>query len=166
MSWFAPAAPGDWVRSISVIRTSFTDRMLGGDAGIKPGTSGVVVDHVGWGSLKVRFDTGLFGSVTTTVKSSQVRVTRRGGGVEAHAERAARLRWARAGVGLALLGPVLVFAIRFLISGGSSGGLLVVLLDGAIAGVFDLIGYAFANPLQALLYVAVLTVAGRFAFRA
>jgi hypothetical protein len=53
-----------------------------------------------------------------------------------------------------------------MLCGGSTSGLIVSLLEAAVYGVLDLVAYVFDRPFDAALYLIVLSVAGRFAFRA
>lgn len=166
MSIFSPIPrEGDWIRTTRPIKVTMSDYLLGDGAGIKPGTRGVVLRSAGWNSLEVRLDGGLFGSSTIRVKPSQVRVIRRDGGIEAFAASSERLRYARVGVALALALPLLYFVVSWFIHGGTKEGLIVAVLDSFIYGVIDLIGYAISNPLNALLYLLLVTGAWRFAFR-
>ena len=163
MSWRTPQ-PGDWVVLTSPVKTTLTDHLLGDQAGIRRGTRGVVIRSLGWGACQVRLDTGLLGSTTARVRRGQMRVVRRGGGVDAFAARSSRLNAARAGVALALVAPFSYFAAAWFAGGGSKGGLLAALIDGLLQGCLDLLSYALAHPLNAALYVGLVTVASRFAF--
>ncbi len=156
--------PDDWVVTTAPIKTSLSDYVTK-DAGIRPGTRGVVLGRSGWRSLTVRLDGGLLGTVTVRAHSSQVRVTRRAAGVEAFASRTGRLNAARFGVAALLVGPPLLFAVSWLLHGGSKAGLLVALTESVIYGTLDLLSYALSSPVHALIYVALLTTAMRFAFR-
>lgn len=165
MSLFsATPSIGDIVTPVKPIKTTATDYMLGGDAGIKPRTRGVVLNTSGWNSLEVEFDTGLWGSVRATVKAQDVRVVARGVGHDRFREQASRLRWARAGVAACLLCPIVFFIFRAWLSGDSQGDIIASLIDGAVQGILDLIAYAITSPLQALVYVLVLGGLSRFAF--
>jgi hypothetical protein len=155
--------PGDWIVTTEPIKHSLSD-YLSGHAGIKTGTRGVVTARSGWNSVEVRLDGGMLGGYTVRARASQVRVTRRGGGVDAFAERSGRLAAARLGVAVAIVAPLLFFAASWFLHGGSKAGLLVAVLDGALYSILDLIGYAITNPIQAILYLILLAVAGRFAF--
>ena len=165
MSWFRGPQAGDWIRVTRPIKARWTDHLLGHAGAIKPGTRGVITRSAGWNSFEARLDLGLFGSVTTRVKASQICVTRRGGGVEAHTERASRLRWFRAGVALALVGPPALFCFGYILHGGSKSGLVATLLEAAIAGTVELFSYLVSNPFHGILYLVILWAAGRFAFR-
>ena len=164
MSWFAPPRPGDWVVLTDTVKTTLTDHLVGGDAGIRRGTRGVVLRTLGWGALEVRLDAGIVGGVTARVPASRVRVVRRGGGTDAFAARTSRINAVRAGVGLALVGPFAYFALCWFLHGGSRGGLVAAIVDGLLQGALDFLGFGLAHPLSALVYVLVLTVASRFAF--
>jgi|GEM_PF-5634277 hypothetical protein len=72
---------------------------------------------------------------------------------------------ARAGVACALVAPVAYFVVVWFLRGGSKDGLIVAVIDSVIYGVLELAAYAFANPVQAALYLFVVWAAGRFAFR-
>lgn len=98
-------------------------------------------------------------------RSNQVRVTRRAGGVEAFASRTGRLNAARLGVAVMLAGPLLLSAVSWFLSGGSKAGLLLALADNVVYETLDLLGYALTQPVHALIYIALLTAAMRFAFR-
>jgi hypothetical protein len=155
----------DWIVTTRPIKVGLSDYLMGDDAGVKPGTRGVITKTHGWNSLEARLDTGLFGSVTVRVKPHQVRVVRRGGGIDLFEARASRLAWARAGVALALVAPLAWFAVSWFLGGGSDEGFVAAVIDSVIYGAIDLLGYVFASPVQALAYVGLLAIAGRFAFR-
>jgi hypothetical protein len=141
------------------------DYLCSGDAGIKPGTRGVITKHHGWNSLEARLDTGRYGQVTVRVKHSQVRVTRRGGGIDEFRHNVGRVQAMRMGVALAFVLPIVYFAVMWFIRGGTKDGLIVAVLNSAISGAVDLLAYIITKPLSALIYLGILTVAGRFAFR-
>ena len=156
--------PGDWIKTTRPIKTTTADYLIGDGAGIKPGTRGVITKTYGWNSLEARLDTGLSGSMTVRVKPSQVRVTRRSGGVDAFNQSASRTRYMRLGVALAFVLPMVYFAVMWFIHGGTKDGLIVAVPNSAIYGAIDLVDYVFRNPGNALIYLGIVTVAGRFAF--
>lgn len=92
MTWLLSGSPqvADWIKTTEKVPVSFTDALTA--RGVPTGTRGVVTDISGFfGSLLVvRLDGGLFGSMTLRLRSSQVRVIRRGGGIEAYEESASR----------------------------------------------------------------------------
>jgi len=158
--------PGDWVATRHRIPISLTDHLLGDAGGLKPGTRGVVVRSSGFGRVEARFSIGLAGSVTASVRSSDLRVVRRGGGEDAFAAHTSRLNAARLGVAIALIAPFAYFVVAWHLHGGTKEGLLPALIDGACSGALDLLAYALTNPMKALIYLVIVTLAGRFAFRA
>jgi hypothetical protein len=155
--------PGDWIVTTEPIKHSLSD-YLSANGGIRAGARGVITGRSGWNSIDIRFDGGLFGGYTVRARPSQVRVTRRGAGVDAFAARTARVNAARFGVATAIVAPLLFFTISWFLRGGSKAGLLATLLEGAVNGVADVLAYAISNPIQAIVYLVLLTVAGRFAF--
>lgn len=164
MSLFGAPQPGDWVTLRRTVKVGLFDYLIGGEAGVKRGTRGVVVRRSGWGRLEIRLDTGLTGATTARVRSADVRVVRRGGGSEAFARRTERLNAARAGVALALVAPPAYFSLSWFLHGGSRGGLLAALVSGLLQGVLDLLAFGLGHPVSALLYLLVLGAATRFAF--
>lgn len=166
MSWFlgGPPQPGDWIKLTDKVPVSFTDTLSGG--GVPAGTRGVVTDVSGFfgGHLVARLDGGLFGSMTVRVRARQVRVIRRGGGIEAYEQNASRRGAVRIGAATALLAPLLYFAVTYMATGGTTDGLIAALVGGALYSVLDMIEYLLANPVQGLLYCLVVWGVGRLAF--
>jgi hypothetical protein len=137
-----------------------TDRLTGD--GLKPGTRGVVVERTG-SRVVVDFDAG-FGTHRATVRSWDVRVVRHNGGFDAFHRRAHTLGWARFGVALALLAPFGVYAARYVLRHHSTSGLVPSLIIGVADSFVGLAAAALSNPIQAVIYLAILTVLSRFAF--
>lgn len=163
MSLFGTPEPGDWVQLTHTIKTTMRDHIA--DTGIKPGTRAVVISTSGWGALNVRVDNGVWGTVDARVSTRDVRLIRRGGGVDDFNKTTGRINAARAGVAAALLAPLLYFCVMWFVRGGSRDGLVAALIDSVIYGVMDMAMYAFSNPVGAILYMTILWAAGRFAFR-
>ena len=165
MSWFfSSPEPGDWIKTTELIKVTFTDHLMGVDGGIKAGTRGLITRSLGCNTLEAKLDTGLFGSVTVRVKPNQVRVIRRHGGTDAYTQTMSRIKAARAGVAIVLIAPVLWSIVAYLLRGGSTADLGPAIVSAIIDGVLDLMDYALVNPINAVLYVVVLTAAARFAF--
>jgi hypothetical protein len=167
MSWLfgGPPQPGDWIKTTKLVKVGLTDYLLGDDAGIPPGTRGVITEASGIFStiLTARLDGGLFGPVTVRVRAHEVRVVRRNGGIEAYKENAQKRTIVRVAAVIAMFGPILVFAIKYLAAGGSKGGLLVAMLKGVVYGTLDTIEYVLTNPVKGLLYCAIVWLIGRIA---
>lgn len=164
MSFFRSPQPGDWIKTTRPIRVSLTDYLMGDNGGIRPGTRGVVIRVHGWNSLEVLLDTGLSGSVTARVRPGQIRVVRRDAGIDSFRETTSRINAIRFGVAMAFVLPLGYFAIVWFLKGGTTDGLTAALVDSAIYGMLDLLSYALSNPINALIYIAIVSVAARFAF--
>ena len=166
MTWLfgGPPRAGDWIKTTEKIPVSLTDTLTNG--GIPPGTRGVVTEVTGFfgGRLVAKVDGGLFGPMTVRMQASQVRVTRRGGGVEAYKQAAGRRGAIRAGAAIAMLGPLLFFSVKYLATGGSPDGLLAMLINGALYSALELLEYLLTNPVHALIYCAIVWLVGRVAF--
>jgi hypothetical protein len=158
--------PGDWIKTTRPIKLGLSDYLMGDNAGIKPGTRGVVTRNCGWNAVEVLLDNGLFGSVTARVKVRDLRVVRRGAGVTSFRQSTSRINAVRFGVAMAFVLPIAYFALMWFVRGGTRSGLVVALLDSAIYGAFDLLTYALSNPVNAVIYIAIVSAAARFAFRA
>jgi hypothetical protein len=102
------------------------------------------------GHIVARIDGGIFGSITVRLRSGQVRVIRRGGGIENYEKSASRRAQVRLGAALAPLGP----------RGGSKEGLLLALAEGVIYGALDTVSHVLSNPIQGILYCAVVWRSG------
>lgn len=165
MSLFGNPRPGDWVKTTEPIKRGLSDYLMGPAAGIKVGTRGVITRSCGWNALEARLESGLLGAVTVRVKPSQVRVVRRGAGVGAFSDSASRRNAMRFGVAAALVLPLAYFALVWFLRGGTVDGLVVAVLEGVIAGVLDLAMYSLDEPIRALVYVGIVTMAARFAYR-
>lgn len=164
MSFFRSPQPGDWIKTTRPIKVALTDYLMGDNGGIRPGTRGVVIRVHGWNSLEVLLDTGLFGSITARVRPDQVRVVSRDGGIDSFRETTSRINAMRFGVAMAFVLPIAYFALVWLLKGGTKDGLIAALADSAIYGMFDLLSYALGNPINALIYIAIVSLAARFAF--
>lgn len=158
MSWWSVPQAGDWVRTVTVVPVTFTDRVGGG--GLPSGTRGVVLATYG-GRVEVELD-AQWGSITTTVRTGDVRVVRRDGGVGSFRQRTRRLVLARLAVGLMLALPLLQYAISYVWTYHSFDGITAELVTGTLLGVGDSIGAALSEPWKALIYFGVLAVLGRF----
>lgn len=163
--WSTPR-PGDWVRSTRRVPVGVLDQLTGG--GLPPGTRGVVVGTAPGllcSDLLVAYDAGLAGTVTARTRARDLRTVRRGGGVDEFRRSRGRLAAARAGVAAVFVAPVLWFAIQYVVERRSTDGLMSTLVVGSVYGAFDFVGFLVAEPLRAIAYLLVTSVAWRFAFR-
>lgn len=161
MSWLSGFAEGDWVE---LRRPVETFGLLSGGTEYRRGTKGVVLASSGWSGYLVSLETG-FGAAEVIVKGADLRLRRRDGGVDRWRERAARRNAARAGVAVAMLGPLLLWTAKFFIDGHNQGEFIVALLDGVVWSAVELLELTLSSPLTALAYVAVVTIAWRFVTR-
>jgi hypothetical protein len=168
VTWFSGGAPqpGDWIKTTKRVKVSLTDYLLGDGAGVPPGTRGVITETTGLFNiaLTAQLDGGLFGPVTVRLRPDQVRVIRRGGGLEAYRESAHRRALIRSAAVIATLGPIVIFAARYLAAGGSKGALLVALMNGVFYGVLNTVEYGLTNPMNGLIYCGIVWLIGRLAF--
>ncbi len=163
MSWpLGTPRPGDLVTVTERISTG-----LFGGAGIAPGTSAVVIScENGFFAQRVnlRADNGI-GTVDVTAKLNQVRLSRRGYGLERFERRTGRLTAMRLGVAAALIGPLVIYCIRFLVfEHGTVPQLISNLTIGAVTQTVELAAYALEQPVRALLFVGCGWLLWRFAF--
>lgn len=162
----APPQVGDHIKTTEKVAVTITDAIL--DRGLPAGTRGVIVDvSGGWISPRVvaRLDGGLFGSPTVRLRPRQVKVTRRGAGLEAYERSAGRRAAVRCGAILAVFGPIAWFCLSYLLRGGNPEGLVAALLDGAFSSAIELVSYALTRPMAALAYCLVGWAAWRLATR-
>jgi hypothetical protein len=163
--FLASPRQGDWVRSTRRVTVGFVDSLSGG--GLPPGTPGVVVsDSVGACSsdVLVEFSSGLGGTVSARVASRHLRVLRRGGGVRAFRRHTNQLWAARLGVATAFLGPLLWFVASYVVTHRGTDGLASALVCSLVYGALDFATFLLEDPVRALVYLAVTSVAWKFAF--
>ena len=156
---------GDWVRTTRRVPVGFTDALSGG--GLPPGTSGVVVsDSVGWWSsdVVVEFASSFGGTVSARAPARHLRVVRRGGGVPEFRRHSSHLGAARLGVAAAFLGPLLWFVISYVVEHRSTDGLAADLAQGFVYGGLDFLTFLLNEPVRALVYLLVTSVAWKVAF--
>lgn len=157
---------GDHVKTTEQVAVTITDAML--NRGLPAGTRGVIVDvSGGWISphVVVRLDGGLFGSPTVRLRPRQVKVTRRGAGLQAYERSAGRRAAVRWGAILAVFGPIAWFCLSYLLRGGRPDGLVVALVESAISSAMELVSYALSSPVSAMAYCLVGWAAWRLATR-
>ncbi len=164
MSWLlGTPRPGDLVTVTERISTG-----LFRGAGIAPGTSAVVIScDNGLFSQRVnlRADNGI-GTIDVTAKVNQVRIARRGYGLERFERRTGRLTAMRLGVAAALVGPLAIYCIRFIVfEHGTVPELISDLTIGAVDQTFELAAYALEQPARASLFIGSGWLLWRFAFR-
>ena len=70
----------------------------------------------------------------------------------------------RLGAAVALIAPVLIFATKYLIAGGTKDGLLLALAEGVVYGAISTLELVLTHPLQGLIYIAIVWGVGRLAF--
>lgn len=68
------------------------------------------------------------------------------------------------GAAIALLAPVLLFAAKYWIAGGTTDRLVLTLAEGVVYGAIDTLGFVLSHPFKGLIYVAIVWGAGRLAF--
>lgn len=152
---------GDWVR---VTDTTRTTGLLSGK--LSPGTRAVVTGRgLLSGNLTIRTaDGGLGGARRARVRPDQVRVVKRGGGVERLNTRAEYRSAARMGAVAVIAIPATVASLLYLARGGSTDGLLVALLDGALKSAITMFEWVVNDPVRALPACLVLWLAWRLTF--
>ena len=159
--------PGDWVKATGTIPVRWSDH-LSSNAGIQPGTRGVVISQTqGWWNptVKVRFDAGITGTCEVTAPVNKVRVSRRKGGVEAFDNRARWTNLLRLGVAIGLSVPLVYFVVVYLWTYRSFDGLLTALVASAIDSAIEAAQFLFSHPVEALVFFGVSWLLGKFAFR-
>ncbi len=155
---------GDWVRSTRVLPVTFTDHLLGGDAGIARGSKGVVLARRGR-RVTVAFDVG-WGTQRATVSIRDCRVVRRGGGADRFFRISRYTTAARLGLALVLLFPVLQFVVQYLLINHSLNGITDELVLATVQGALDMAVDLLNHPVKSIVYLLVVGVMSRFAFGA
>lgn len=70
----------------------------------------------------------------------------------------------RLGAAVALIAPLLFFASKYLIAGGTKDGLLLALAEGVLYGALSTLELVLTHPLKGLIYIALVWGVGRLAF--
>lgn len=163
---FTSPDTGDWVRARRAFTASLDGRILGSHR-VRPKDLGVVVDDRPQGlfspTICVRFDTGL-SSCEVHAPVRHLRIVRRGGGQPGFDSRTGLVHAARAGVILAFALPVLLFVGDYLRVHRSVDGMIGAFAIGVLDSGLQMIGYLISHPVQAVAFLLVSAVLGRFAF--
>lgn len=158
---------GDWVIAKGIIRTTIGDHLM--SSGIAPGTRGVVIDAAvrGWWNptVRVRFDVGFGALVDARAPVRDLRVRRRGGGIEQFGRRAGLVGAARAGIALALLAPLIYFIAVYLYTYRTFDGIVPALMMSAFDSADATVAYLISNPAQGVFFLVLSALLSRFAFR-
>lgn len=129
---------------------------------LETGTKGVVTDVQG-SRYTVLFDTG-FGTTETTVKSSRIRLQRRGVGADSFAKTAELRLYVRIGALITLAIPMIIYLVQYWMAYGTFNNLLPNLVMAALDGIAASIIAAINNPAGFLLAALVGAVVWWLAF--
>lgn len=151
---------GDWVRTRRNVPVTIADHVTGG--GVPKGSNGVVTEVRG-GQVVVDVDAG-WGTVTTTVRHSDLSLRRRGGGVEVFRRRSGRMATVRIAAALTLALPVLWYVAQYVWYYRTLDGITADFAVGVVEAGWAFLEGAIEHPVRALAFVAVSWLVGRLAF--
>lgn len=152
--------PGDWVRTTETVHTGVVDALVG--SGIGAGAQGVVLSRTG-SQAEVELHDG-WGRTRVTVPARALHVTRRDGGAEAFRARSSRLGAIRLGAFVAMVAPVALFVVQYLLRFHTFDGIVGAFALGTVDAGVQTLQYLFTNPVHAVLFLAVGWVTSAVAF--
>lgn len=153
---------GDWVRADRQIPVTMSDHLSG--AGLSRGTRGVVTDVAGQ-RLTVEFESGWGGMVRARTLVRDVRLVRRGGGLDRFSRRNAYVGHVRLGLALALFFPFIYFVVWYRLRHGGFDGIVAAFAESAIDSALATVDAAVAHPVQTVVYLLITGLVSRWVFR-
>lgn len=146
-SWLAPpAGSGDWVELKQPTALSFSDHLTGT---VNPAGTKALVTSAGFGNLTIQLADGR----TATVPRSKVNVVRVRGGAEAFRRRSETRSILRISARLVLVMPVALYVLWHLWTYRTPDGILLGLVDAALATALETISLALNQPVAVGVYL-------------
>lgn len=159
--WGHTPQPGDWVRTTTKVPIGIADYLTA--SGLPAGTSGVVTGRTGR-RVTVELDTG-YGLATATVDANHLTTTRRQGGRSPFLARTRLRNGARVGLMLFIAWPTIQYIATYLWINHTADGLIESIFLSTLEAAGDFLVASITSPIKALLYIALLTVLSRLAFK-
>lgn len=147
---------GDWVALTRTTPIGLIDHLTG--TGVREGTPAVVTAT--WFG---RVDLSLADGHQITVSADHVRILRRGGRYDRLRVRNEHRALLRTSARIVMLLPIAYYAACHLWTYRSSDGIMIGLLDAAVATAVETVGLAVTQPIPTAIFLAACWAVGKFA---